>query len=84
MEIEATIKGRRVRLRGDTVRSELRGVRPEAARIYVVDVDGVAFPVKQAFAIVTGLSRSDFITDHARRAFERLGFRVSRTDVPGR
>ena len=84
MEIESTVKGRRVRFTDDDVRSELRNVRPEAARIYVVDVDGVVFPVKQAFAIVTGLSRSDFITDHARRAFERLGFRVSRIDVAGR
>ena len=78
MEIEARIKGRRIRISDSEVRSRLRGVQPEVTYIYVVYVDGVVFPVKQAFSVVTGLQRSDFITDHARRAFERLGFMARR------
>ncbi len=80
MEIEARIKGRRIRISDDEVRSRLLGVQPEVTYIYVVHIDGVVFPVKQVFAVATGLQRSDFITDHARRAFERLGFIVRRRD----
>jgi hypothetical protein len=42
-----------------------------------VDIEGTWYPATQAFAIATGLERPDFISMQARRAFMRMGFRVS-------
>ena len=78
MEIECTIEGRRLFLRDQEVRSRLQGVAPGPLRVHVVDVDGVVFPVKEAFALVTGLDPLDFNTNQARGVFKRLGFKVSR------
>ena len=78
MEIEVTIAGRRVYLRDEDVRSRLKGVEPGPLWVHVVDVDGVVFPVKEAFALATGLDPLDFNTNQARGALKRLGFRVSR------
>ena len=78
MEIEVTIEGRRVYLRDEEVRSRLQGVDPGPLRVHVVDVEGVVFPVKEAFALATGLDTLDFNTNQARGALKRLGFTVSR------
>ena len=78
MEIEVTIAGKRVYLRDKDVRSRLKGVEPGLLRTHVVEVDGVVFPVKEAFALATGLDPLDFNTNQARGALKRLGFTVSR------
>lgn len=78
MEIEFTIAGRRLYLKDEDVRHRLQGVDPGPLRVHVVDVDGVVFPVKEAFAIATGLDPLDFNTNQARGVLKRLGFTVSR------
>ena len=78
MEIEVIIAGKRVCLRDEDVRSRLHGVDPGPLRVHVVDVDGVIFPVKEAFALATGLDPLDFNTNQARGSLKRLGFMVSR------
>ena len=78
MEVDVTIAGRRVNLRDEDVRSRLQGVDPGPLRVHVVDVNGVVFPVKEAFALATGLDPLDFNTNQARGALKRLGFTVTR------
>ena len=78
MDIEVTIAGSRVYLKDKDIRSRLHGVEPGLLHVHVVEVDGVVFPVKEAFALVTGLDPLDFNTNQARGAFKRLGFTVSR------
>lgn len=60
------------------------GVSPEPIRIHWVDIDGVRFPVKQAFAVATKLDRLDFATNQARTILRQLGFAVGRVgpEVP--
>ena len=78
--VVVTIRGRRIRISANEVRFRLNGTRPERHYRWVVYVDDAMFPVKQAFAVATGLRRLDFITSDAVRAFERLGFIVRRFD----
>jgi hypothetical protein len=65
--------------RGQVVQA-VRGVSPEPIRTHWVEINGVQYPVKQAFARVTGLDRLDFATNQARNHLRRLGFVVGRID----
>ena len=76
--ISFLINGKRLTLADQSVRAAVHGLTPEPARAHVVDIDGAAFPVKQAFAAATGLDRLDFTTNQARTVFKRLGFTVRR------
>ena len=60
------------------VESAMRGQLPEPSRAHVVEVNGIEFPVKQAFSAVTGLDRLDFTTNQARAIFKRMGLTVRR------
>jgi hypothetical protein len=72
------VSGRRITLDRARVRRRLRTASPGPIRTHAVDVDKRLFPVKQALALATGLDPLDFNTYHARRIFQRLGFRVRR------
>jgi hypothetical protein len=45
-------------------------------------VEGVRWPVKQAFSLVTGADSSRFVSLTARRHFSKLGFPVSGDSIP--
>jgi hypothetical protein len=81
MEYEFTVNRRRYRATRERVIAALDGVAPEPARLHTVEIEGVAFPVKQALSVVFGIERADFITPTARRVFQKLGFAVSGPSV---
>jgi len=64
---------------GQVVQAVL-GVSPEPIRAHWVDIGGVRYPVKQAFAKATKFDRLDFATNQARNHLRRLGFVVGRID----
>ena len=76
--IDFTINGRPMTLARSTVELAMRGVSPEPVQSHAVEVGGVLFPVKQAFAKSTGLDRLDFTSAVARRQLDRLGFPLFR------
>ena len=78
MKQEFTIGGKRLHLTRDKVVSVLRGIPPGTVQTHGVEVNGLTYPVKEAFAHVTGLDLLDFNTIQARNAFLRLGFKVVR------
>lgn len=55
----------------------IRQATPEPIKEHWVDVDGVLFPPKQAFALLSGKSRIDFNTHHALARLRKLGFATS-------
>src|SRR5574337_1300830 len=63
--------------RADVVQ-KLEGVAPGPIREHAIEISGVRFPIKQAFACATGMDVLDFTTDQARRVFKHLGFKVTR------
>ena len=73
-----TISGQPVRLSREQVINSLKKISPERVEIHAVEIEGQRYPVKQAFAIATGLDRLDFQTSQARRALKQLGFNVVR------
>lgn len=75
-KISFTVKGRRLELSRDQVEQRLRDVAPEAVRTHAVRVNGVTFPVKQAFEVATGIPRADVISHTARRHLGALGFEL--------
>ena len=78
MEVEFTIAGFRRHLSTEDVIRKLRGVKPGVIRTHAVRVQGVQYPIKQAFALIAGLDPLDFNTNQARTLFKRLGFEVTR------
>ncbi|HEY0323073.1 MAG TPA: hypothetical protein VGC66_19105 [Pyrinomonadaceae bacterium] len=78
MGIDFTIRGKPMHLTKEQVIELLKGVEPSSIQAHMVEIEGVQFPVKKAFAHVTGLDLLEFQTAEARRVFERLGFKVSR------
>jgi hypothetical protein len=71
-------------LHADDVRSALRATRPEDVREHWVEVDGVRWPPKQAFALVAGVDRAEFTSHNALRQLQRLGFATSAWSGDGR
>lgn len=58
----------------------LKKASPGLIRLHTVEIGGVKYSVKKAFAQVTGLDLLEFQTAEARRVFERLGFKVGRKE----
>ena len=77
-EVEFIVKQQVRILHKEAVLEALHGVKPGLIRAHAVDIGGVLYPIKEAFARVTGIDTLDFGTVQARRAFERLGFPVTR------
>jgi len=69
-----TLNGTRYELSSEVVESRLSGVAPESIREHAVQVNGVWYPVKQAFEVGVGVRRSEFISHTARRHLSTLGF----------
>lgn len=77
-QVEFTVNGTAFSLSSQDVVAALRGIPPEPIRSHSVTVTGVRYPVKQAFAAVTGLDRLDFTSAIARRNLAKLGFELHR------
>jgi len=74
--ISFTLAGQPFELSDDDVRARLASHYPGQINRYWVDIDGVRWPVKQVVACATGLSRSEFQSQSARRLLAKLGFSV--------
>ena len=72
-----TVSGKAIELEREAIVKRLRAVKPEPIRTHAVEVAGRLYPVKQAFAEVTGMHVLDFNTLQARSAFRKLGFKVT-------
>jgi hypothetical protein len=71
-----TVGGLEFELGAADVEGRLREVEPEAIRELYVEVKGVKYPIKQAFAHVTGMQRGAFTSHDAMRVFRRLFLRI--------
>jgi len=69
-----TLNGIRYEVSSDVAQSRLEDVVPEAIREHAVQVNGVWYPVKQAFEVAVGVPRAEFISHTARRHLAALGF----------
>jgi hypothetical protein len=63
-------------LDADTVTERVRGVPAEPVRELGVRVDGVTYPVKQAFELASRISRAEFTSHTAVRHLRALGFPI--------
>lgn len=79
-KVEFTIRGERKSLTEEQVTTKLKKADLGHAQIHTVEVNGIAYPLKKAFAIVTELDVLDFQTAEARTVFKKLGFKVGRNN----
>jgi hypothetical protein len=82
--VRFTVSGHRVELTADDVRHRLSGTRPERIYEYSIRVGICVYPVKQAFEVATGIPRSEFTTQTARRHLAALGFVIAPDRSRGR
>lgn len=75
--MEFVLNGQAMSLTVSEVEDRLSGQRPEPVQTHGVRVSGVVFPVKQAFAIASGVPRTDFTSHTARRLLGALGFALT-------
>ncbi len=78
VEITFRLNGTPLSLSSSAVEQAVAGVEPEPIREHAVIISGRTFPMKQPFALATGLDRLDFTTNQARTQLRRLGFEVVR------
>jgi Family of unknown function (DUF5677) len=71
-----TVGGNEFSLGNADVANRLNGVEPETIRELYVEVAGVKFPIKQAFAHVTGMQRGGFTSHDAMRVFRKLSLTI--------
>ena len=76
-----TIGGVGLVLSKQEVERKLAGVEPEGVREVFVEINSKRYPIKQAFAVATGLLRGGFTTHDAMRVFRRLGIPVNTASV---
>ena len=77
--VKFTVGGRTFRLSAEEVVRAVEGVEPEPARgnaKYFVVINGREYPLKQVFALATGLPRIAFTSMDAYRVLSRLGFEI--------
>lgn len=82
LELEFSVSGKRIRLSSKDVLPILRAAKFGPIRTHAVSVDGELYPIKEAFARVSGLDLLDFNTNQARTWFRRLGFEAIRVGSP--
>ena len=73
--VEFTLNGRRLDVTAEQVRQRVDAF-PEPVRQHGVRIDGVVYPVKQAFELATGVPRAEFTSHIARRHLAALGFEL--------
>lgn len=73
--VEFTLNGRRLAVTAEQVRQCVDAF-PEPVRQHGVRIDGVVYPVKQAFELATGVPRAEFTSHIARRHLAALGFEL--------
>ena len=74
-----TVSGQKIAISRAMVEASVRDVVPESIQTHAVSVSGADYPVKQVFALATGLDRLDFTSATARRNLQKLGFSVTRS-----
>jgi len=84
MEFEITVRRRKHIASPERVLEALEGVEPERGTMYMVEVEGVSYPVKQAFCEAFDVGRRGVNAGQAATVFERLGFEVTRDPVVAR
>ncbi len=77
MDYDFTLNGQRFCATREQVIANLRGLEPGRFRRHGVEVEGVLYPITQAFAVAFGLQRGTFGPNLARRVFQRLAFTVA-------
>lgn len=82
-QLDLLVAGKAKRVSAEDVSRALRGARPGSIRTHAVRVNGVLFPVKEAWAMVSGLDLLDFNTNQARIWLRKLGFDVVRVSGKG-
>jgi hypothetical protein len=75
-KMKFTVGGNEFSLSTADVANRLNGVEPEPIRELYVEVAGVKFPIKQAFAHLTGMQRGGFTSHDAMRVFRKLSLRI--------
>ncbi len=75
--IRFTLNGRGYELTRDEVVDRLADVWPDTVRKHAVRVCESWYPVIQAFEVATGIPRSEFMSNTARRHLAALGFEIS-------
>ncbi|MBM3477153.1 MAG: hypothetical protein FJX75_28125 [Armatimonadetes bacterium] len=84
MEFRGKLKRKQRRATRERVIEALGNMLPEPPTMYMVQVEGIAYPLKQAFGETFGVGRHDVGTRDARRIMERLGFEVTREPAASR
>ncbi|ACQ79749.1 conserved hypothetical protein [Beutenbergia cavernae DSM 12333] len=74
--IQFSLNGHDYQLASRDLESRLVDVAPEVIRKHAVKVNDVWFPVVQAFQVATGIPRSAFRSNTARRHLAALGFEI--------
>lgn len=75
--IRFTLNGHRYDLSREDVANRLAGIAPDTIRKHAVRVNDTWFPVIQAFEVATGIPRSEFMSNTARRHLAALGYEVA-------
>jgi len=75
--IRFILNGRRYELVREDVKQRLSDVAADAIRKHAVRINGIWFPVIQAFEVATGIPRSEFMSNTARRHLATLGYEVT-------
>jgi hypothetical protein len=75
-EIDFTLDGTRYRLTRDAVIKSMRKQIPGRIQTYVVDVEGIRFPVKQVLAQALQVPVTSFVSTRAQDLLGKLGFNV--------
>lgn len=75
-----TVGGRSFSYTKKQITERMRGEKPEDARTHVVEVGGLAYPVKQVIGTVTGWERTSFTSLEARRVLGSVGLTCRRLD----
>jgi hypothetical protein len=71
-----TVGGTEFALSKADVELRLHDVEPEVIRELYVEVNGVMFPIKQAFSHITGMQRGGFTSHDAMRVFRKLSISI--------
>jgi len=84
MEFRFRVKGKQRRASRERVIETVQGLMPEGPAVWMVEVEGARYPVKQVFCETFGVGRRDVSTRDAARVLERLGFEVTKGAVIAR